>query len=639
MATPKANEIRPRRRRFGRRLAMILLAMIIAGSYWMLRGEKIVNRTGTTFTVKRGPMDITVLEGGSIEARESQEIKSEVQGQTKILSIIEEGYSVTPEDVEKGLVLVELDSKELLDQQTEQELQYQNAKAGFTEAQTEYEIQVNQNASDIKAAELDARFARKDFEKYLGEKVAGEIITTLGIELHESEPADAPLSPPEVKTIDAPNPAADNPSGAASGDTAAALPADANTESGPASGSESSPPNETPVPAAPPEGVIAVEVTHEPTVTVDFAQYADPERLGDGEARQKLRQLEDASVLAQEEVGLAETELAGTQRLFEREFVTKNDLENDELSFKRKQISRESADTSKDLFIKYEFPKQAEKLLSDYEEALRKLERAKKLAISKLAKAEANLNSAQARFQLQTRKRNEIREQIEKCVIRATKPGLVVYGSGDQPYWREERIEEGATVRERQVIITIPDPTNMDVKVKVHESFVKRVQKGQKVKVRVDAFPEEELTGEVQKIAVLPDSQNRWMNPDLKVYATTIYVDGTHDWLKPGLSAQAEIIVAQLPDVIQVPLQAVFPDNGQQVCYVAHLGEDERRVVETGDFNESFVEIKSGLKEGEVVLLRAPAQPEKKGGEGEGEEGAGKPATEERRSSRKGAES
>ncbi len=136
-------------------------------------------------------------------------------------------------------------------------------------------------------------------------------------------------------------------------------------------------------------------------------------------------------------------------------------------------------------------------------------------------------------------------------------------------YGDEEHIREGATVRERQAIITIPDMTSMSVNVKIHESYIKKVKKGQKARITVDAFPDKVLDGEVTKVGVLPDSQNRWMNPDIKVYLTTITIDGTHDWLKPGMSAKVEILVNQLEDVVYVPVQAVSPDDGKQVCYVA----------------------------------------------------------------------
>ena len=105
---------------------------------------------------------------------------------------------------------------------------------------------------------------------------------------------------------------------------------------------------------------------------------------------------------------------------------------------------------------------------------------------------------------------------------------------------------------------------------------------------------------------MLPDSQNRWMNPDLKVYLTTITIDGTYDWIKPGMSAKVEILVDHLKDVVYVPIQAVAPSDGKQICYVAGGIKPQKREVEIGQLNDEFIEIKKGLKEGEKVLLHPP---------------------------------
>jgi len=161
-------------------------------------------------------------------------------------------------------------------------------------------------------------------------------------------------------------------------------------------------------------------------------------------------------------------------------------------------------------------------------------------------------------------------------------------------------------VRERQVLLTIPDTTQMGVQVSVHESFVEQVSVEQDVRIAVDAFPDRPLFGKVHKIAVLPDAQNRWLNPDLKVYKTMIAIEGQHGWLRPGLSARAEIIIATLDDVVYVPVQAVRRQDGSAVVFVRTVTGSERREVELGLASDICVEIKSGLKEGETVFLQIP---------------------------------
>lgn len=557
------------------RLAVAALVIALLG-WWGLGRSGNSSTKIPTFTARRGPLEITVLEGGSLQALESQEIKCEVrvgyQG-TKILRIVEEGYFVTEDDVKTNKVLCELDSSELQKQIVQQEIQYQSAAASLTDAQQNYEIQLGQNESDIKAAEQKTRFARMDFDKFLGDTVTPEIVVQFGL-----DQVLAALSTNNAsETAHAEELSADQPVPAATG-------AQTNSAAAP----------QKPLPARP--------------VMIDFSKFANIDSLGDGEAKQKLRKLEDDLQVAQKELGQARTALEGTRRLFEKGFVPKTEQVRDEISYESSRLKVQTAETAQALFLKYEFTKSAEESLSKFSEAVREQDKARRVAISKLAQARARLNSAKGQYEVQLRQRNDFNEQLDKCTLVAKKSGLVVYGGGrdDQYYGGEERIREGASVRERQAIITIPDMSRMAVTVKIHESYIKKVKKGLKARITVDAFPDEVLTGEITKVGVLPDSANRWMSPDLKVYVTTIAIDGAHDWVKPGMSAKVEIMVNKLDDVVYIPVQAVTPDDGKQICYVAGSFKPERREVEVGDFTDEFIQIKNGLKEGERVLLRLP---------------------------------
>ncbi len=592
MATSQASPGNSRRRKrltFRRAVLLLLVlgAIASATAWYRWRSASSGAESAATFTVTRGPMEITVLEGGSVEARESRQIKCEVQGASKILKIVDEGYQISQEDVDKGLVLIELDAKLLNDQQVLQELDYQNSMAALTSAREAYEIQLNQNETDLKTADLTIQLNRMDFERYLGEELAGRIIG----EIESSRKTQLVKQKKEREEEQAEKDAA-KAAAAAAGTPLEEAPLDEKAA------------------AASGDNIEAVTGIADMAPSINLLDQAKPDDLGDGDARQRMRALENDLVLSEQDVALAATVLEGTKRLFAKDFVTKNKLDNDQLAYNRKVIANQTATTSKGLFLKYEFPKTAQKFASQYEDALRKMERARKVAVSQLATVEAARNSAEVRFNVQSRKRKELAEQIAKCMIKAKYTGMVVYGTGEHS-WRSEPIELGAAVREQQVLLTIPDATAMAVKVQIHESFVQKIRPDQKARIRLDSNPNVLLTGEVHRISVLPDSQNRWMNPDLKVYATIIYIDGSQDWLKPGMSAEAEIIVDKLEDVVQVPLQAVTLENNQQVCYVSTPLGSERRVVETGAYSTAMIVVTKGVTPGEKVLLRSPNTPEK----------------------------
>jgi RND family efflux transporter MFP subunit len=580
----------------------IVIAVTLAGigTIWLTRTST-NNTAAATFVARRGPLQITVLEGGSMQSVDSQEIKCEVrvgyQG-TKILKIVDEGYQITDEDVKNGKILVELDSSELQKQLVQQEIQFQSSAASLADAQQGYDIQANQNLSDILAAEQKARFARMDFEKFLGNKAAVEVLHELGLD-------DAITRIRDQQTASNRATASIYGSQADIAETIALKKSLEESKSN--SPSSFHPPPSSGSSNGMPESALDDPLARRASY-IDFSKYADLDVLGDGEAKQKIRKFHDDWQVALKEMGQAQATMEGTRRLYAKKFVTRTDLERDEIAFENARLKVQTAETGRNLFQRYEFLKTSEETLSKYSEAVRELERARKAAIAKLAQADAKLKSATAQYDVQKRALKDLQEQVEKCQIRPTKTGLVVYGrAGDDMiyYGGEERIREGATVRERQTILTIPDMSSMSVRVRIHETYIKKVKNGQKVRLTVDAFPDKVLEGEVTKVGVLPDSQNRWMNPDLKVYLTTIAVKSTNDWLKPGMTAKVEIFIEQLTNVVHVPLQSVVLEEGKYVCYLTRNGSKaQRREVEVGSFNEEFIEVKKGVEEGEKVLLR-----------------------------------
>jgi HlyD family secretion protein len=597
------------------RLIVAGIFVLLAG-FWLFHGSKSTAAL-PTFAARRGPLDITVLEGGSLKAIESQEIKCEVrvgyQG-TKILKIVPEGYYVTDDDVRTNKVLCELDSSDLQNRLVQQEIQYQTALASLADAEQNYQIQLGQNDSDIKAAQQTARFARMDFEKYLGDNVADTVIAQVGLDkifatISSNNIAAAALAAVPDTTGGLKKAAASDTSTTANPTTntagaKAVQVAMTGTNSGAAD-----PPDDPAADLSAENDKPLVEI---PDIILDFTKYATLNALGDGEAKQKLRQLDDALQTAQKDLGQASTTLDGTRRLFDKGFVAKTEITRDEISYDSAVLKVKSSQTDRALFLSYEFPRTAEEDLTKYAEAVRALDKADHAAISKLAQARARLNSAKGQYQVQLRQKQDLEDQLEKCVLVAQKSGLVVYGGDDQNFYgNQEPIREGATVRERQTIITIPDLRLMSVIVKIHESYIKKIKVGQKARITVDAYPDQPLTGTVTNVGVLPDSQNRWLNPDLKVYLTTVTIDGTNTWLKPGMSAKVEILVDHLDNAVYVPVQCVEPGNGKQFCFVAgSFNKPERREVQVGEFNDDFIEVKSGLKEGDRVLLNPPEIPD-----------------------------
>lgn len=203
---------------------------------------------------------------------------------------------------------------------------------------------------------------------------------------------------------------------------------------------------------------------------------------------------------------------------------------------------------------------------------------------------------------MQRQRLEKLKKQLAACVIKAPAVGQVVYWSSTER-WTRFKIEQGAEVPEGYKIITIPDTSEMKVEIKAHETWIDKVQIGQEAKITIAAFPDEVFTGKVLKKAPLADPEE-WLNPDLKVYSTDVSINGRYEALKTGMTGKVEVIIDELHDVLYVPIQSVVTVGETKVCYVTGSGT-RKREVQTGLFNDNFVEIKSGLEEGEKVLLPA----------------------------------
>jgi HlyD family secretion protein len=228
-------------------------------------------------------------------------------------------------------------------------------------------------------------------------------------------------------------------------------------------------------------------------------------------------------------------------------------------------------------------------------------------AAARLVDYIADLDSQARKLELELEKLAKLEEQLGKSKITAPIPGMVVYVKQNQSRWSGgEPIAEGQQVRERQELITIPSADGMIVEASVHESVLGQVQVDQTVRITVEALPEREFTGRVRFKAVLPDTNSWWANPDLRVYRTEIEILNPDPAMRPGMTCAVRVEVAKLENVLHVPVQARFFKGEQSVVFVREGDTVALRNVELGLYNESWIEIKGGLEEGEIVLMSAP---------------------------------
>lgn len=337
----------------------------------------------------------------------------------------------------------------------------------------------------------------------------------------------------------------------------------------------------------------------------------DLEKYVKGEYKADLDEKMGNIKLAEKELQDTEEKLKHYQMFVKKGFGTPEQLRLKELEVEKARNFLERDKAKLDVLEKYGRKRQEAELKFKAEDAKRELVRTKNSGEASIAKAKADLESARIVADLEKEQFERFKKQLDLAVIKAPEDGILVYSQ--TRYWDPaSRVQVGGMVMYQMPIFQLPELDHMQVKVRVHESKVKKIQEGQPVEIRVESYPNRVLHGTVKKVATLSDSADSWRRGGVKEYETIVSVDDLPDdaALKPGMTAEVAIKVNHRSDVLLVPVQAVTEIEGQHFVYVAGPGGVERREVEVGESNEKFIEITSGLEGGESVCLDARARGE-----------------------------
>lgn len=370
---------------------------------------------------------------------------------------------------------------------------------------------------------------------------------------------------------------------------------------------------------------------------------ADIQRYIEGEGPIKLSDAEADIQTARRDLALAQDKLnfkleVNANKELKSPF-SDNEIEADKLGVERLKLALQKAINNRQMLNKYDHPRQIANLKMAIEDARLALARAELEARSQVLQAEADSAAKKATFDMQTKKLDELQTEAAKLVVKADKEGLVVYDTGKQWYQSDSfNIEVGAKITPRQQLMIIPDMSTLQVKTKVYESIIDQVRERLPATIRLDARPDSPIRGHVERVAVLPSSQHRWLNPGVKIFDVIVKFDQPAGDLKPGMSAQVEIELARLHDVLSVPVSAVFTEQERTYCYRLTDGQARRAPIKVGRMNDTRVEVVAGLAEGDEILLSPPATTEGEApAAGQAGRATSRPATRPARSGAPGA--
>ena len=326
------------------------------------------------------------------------------------------------------------------------------------------------------------------------------------------------------------------------------------------------------------------------------------------------RQIDDTRntmLEAQASLKLQETEKAGIAELFKLGYKGKSDLDQSRLSFQKAEAALAASvnrltnhEATRRQLEDYQRKMEILRLEGEVNTAFRDLEQVKVLNESELAQVEAQVFEAREREKRERTRVEQFKRQLTYCNILAPHAGMAVYAQPNRRYGNDSQIAEGAQVRQRQELLTLPDLTRMQIRTQIHEAVLDQVRPGLPVTVRVDAVPNRTYDGIVSEVAVVPANN---YNSSVKTYDCTIQILEDVEQLRPGMTAVCEIHVERLRDILAAPVQAVVQIDKQTWCYVDVDGSIERRDIVLGRSNDKFVHLRSGINEGDRIVLNPMA--------------------------------
>jgi HlyD family secretion protein len=269
---------------------------------------------------------------------------------------------------------------------------------------------------------------------------------------------------------------------------------------------------------------------------------------------------------------------------------------------KEKQAAAQSQYNS---YKNHVFPSLTETARARIEKSQMELEQTRNGSVYKIAKTAAALNKSVSNLSGKQSALQRAEKELDKTIIKAPFQGIAIlfeaFRNGQK---RKPRI--GDKVWQNQPLLYLPDISAMIVKTKVREIDLHKLFLNQDCRVNVDAYPDLSFDGEVSFIGVLASGRSQGGGGE-KYFQITVSVQTKGSSLRPGMTARTTIFGKKVKDALCVPIQAIFHDSGNDYCYIFTGNGLIREKIAIGYQNEDWVQVVSGLTDGDQVSLVKPA--------------------------------
>jgi HlyD family secretion protein len=321
-----------------------------------------------------------------------------------------------------------------------------------------------------------------------------------------------------------------------------------------------------------------------------------------GSGALSVREAEVRSAEIEAEMRRAREDLGDMQRMLERGFVSQSEVEQqrarvDDLE-RQGGLEADRLRTAREIH----FPRDLERARTQVREAGDSVARAEGVLYYTHEYYRAALESAARKVDAAREALRSIDEQLEKTEVKTPLEGFLVLQ--DIPLESGKRKPQvGDSVWSGVPIATVPDLSRMVVTTRIREVDLHRIALDLHGRISVDAYPDLVLDGAIRHIGSLAESKE---DSPWKFFTVSLDLQSSDQRLRPGMSVQVAIELAEARDVIVVPIDAVFPDGDRHVVYVREGRQVIAQEIALGMANETHVEVRAGLDPGEEILLSAP---------------------------------
>jgi len=253
----------------------------------------------------------------------------------------------------------------------------------------------------------------------------------------------------------------------------------------------------------------------------------------------------------------------------------------------------------KRIYQTYNYPDQLKAMEQSIVKARLDLEKARLTTKADIEKARSELAVARERADKIEKELTELRRDLDGMVVLAPADGIVLYST------HQRDLKVGGHVYKGPVM-NIPQSGDYKINIEVGEHMRPRLKVDAKTIVAFEAVKGMTLEGRLSSISRYASKVRNWDPNSRRIFRGVVELDGSHDRLISGLTAKVRIIVEEISRCLTLPIESVFNEDGEVVCYVRTGNGPERRVITTGRSNDDFVEITAGLSAGEQVYVDNP---------------------------------